>query len=65
MLEEFGFARAQIDYTVSFTRLNRATGTLLRREQIELVRYCEDCLPTDRFEKSDVAPETLPPPSHD
>ena len=33
--EESGFALAQVEYTLSFTRLNRATGTLLRHQQID------------------------------
>ena len=65
VLEEFGFARAQVDYTLSLTRLNRATGVLLRHEQIELVRACVEFLPTILFEKSGVVPETLPPPADD
>ncbi len=34
LLEEVGFARAQIDYTLSTSRLKRATGTLLQIEPI-------------------------------
>lgn len=34
LLEEVGFARAQVDYALSTTRLKRATGTLLQIETI-------------------------------
>ncbi|MDV6033833.1 MAG: TolC family protein [Phycisphaera sp. RhM] len=34
LVEEVGFARAQIDYTLSTSRLKRATGTLLQIEPI-------------------------------
>ena len=50
--EEYAFARSQVDYAASLTQLNRATGTLLRHEQVELLRGCQDCLPTISFEKS-------------
>ncbi len=62
--EEFGFARAQVVYTVSLTRLNRATGTLLKHEQIELVKASIEYLPTILFEKS-TGLESLPPITND
>lgn len=62
---EFGFARAQVDYTLNLTRLNRATGTLLKHEQIELVKSCDNCLPTIRFERIGSVTEALPLPTHD
>ncbi|WP_182867603.1 TolC family protein [Rhodopirellula sp. JC639] len=34
LLEEVGFARAQIDYTLSTSRLKRATGTLLQIQPV-------------------------------
>lgn len=50
-IEEFSFAKTQVEYTLSLTRLNRATGTLLRHEQIHLVRTIEGCLPGVQFEQ--------------
>ncbi len=65
--EEFGFALAQRDYTLSQTTLKRATGTLLRQEQIEPVRACCNGLPELRFERtarvatpSEILPPTAP-----
>jgi len=49
--EESGFAKSQVDYALSLTRLNRATGTLLQREQIELLHGTADCLPAAFFGK--------------
>jgi len=40
--EEAGFAEAQAEYTLSFTRLNRATGVLFRHEQIQVPFTKED-----------------------
>jgi len=65
VLEEFGFALAQHNYTVSQTQLKRATGTLLEQEGIEPVRYCEGGLPRLEFQKSPTAvypAEVLPTP---
>ena len=56
---EFSFAQAQVDYTMSLTRLNRATGMLLRHEQIQPVRGRDCHLPTVLFEKAEVE-EVLP-----
>ncbi len=56
VLEEFGFARSHVDYGMSLNRLNRATGTLLKFEQIELIHASEDCLPKILFEKSAAPP---------
>ena len=55
-LEEAGFARARVDYSLSLTRLSRTTGMLLRKEGIHSLRTCEDCLPGIRFEKALSAP---------
>lgn len=73
---EFEFTRAGVDYTLSLTRLNRATGTLLKRERIELVRAHDgrsamlsfDRLPDDiellpRPDSSPAEPEK-PTPAH-
>jgi len=49
--EERSFAETQVEYTLSLTRLNRATGTLLRHEQIHLMRTTDGCLPGVQFEK--------------
>ena len=59
--EELGFARAQVDYTLNLTRLNRAQGTLVKRERIELVPACEDGLPAILFQQRPPAYESLPP----
>jgi outer membrane protein TolC len=61
-IAESGFAQAQVEYTLSLTRLNRATGTLLKHEHIHGVRRCDRCLPTILFEKT-VTLESLPPPN--
>ena len=63
VLEEIGFASAQVDYTMSFVRLNRATGTLLNYERIELIRSCQDCLPTIQFDKPGIGTDLLPTPA--
>ena len=63
VVEEYGFALAQRNYTVSQTQLKRATGTLLEHEGIESVRFCQGGLPQLQFQKSPslVAPaEVLP-----
>jgi outer membrane protein TolC len=64
MGEEFGFAMAQRDYTVSQMALKRATGTLLQHEQIEPVRVCRDGLPELRFQRTArvVSPADVLPP---
>lgn len=49
--EEFGFAQAQRNFTISQTQLKRATGTLLIQEGIEPVRVCHGGLPQLQFEK--------------
>ncbi len=49
--EEGDFARAQANYTLSLTKLKRATGTLLQHQQIEHVQATEDGLPTILFER--------------
>lgn len=64
-LAEFNFAQGQIEYALSLTRLNRALGTLLKHEQVAVVRGCEQQVPTIRFEKQAVPTERMPPPSHD
>lgn len=51
VVEEFGFAQAQRDFTLSQTLLKRATGTLLAQEGIEPVRQCQGGLPQLQFEK--------------
>jgi len=51
-VEESGFAKSQVEYALSLTRLNRATGTLLQREQIELLHGNADCLPAAFFGKA-------------
>lgn len=48
---ESAFVEAQVAYTISLTRLNRATGLLLKHEQVELVRESDACAPVIRFEK--------------
>jgi len=53
VFEENGFARAQVNYALSLTRVNRATGTLLIREQIQLVRGNDHGTPAFHFEKGD------------
>jgi outer membrane protein TolC len=58
-LAEHAFVRAQVEYTVNLTRLNRATGILLKHEQIHLLRGDDGCLPVIRFEKP--APQSPPP----
>jgi len=59
---EFEFTQSQADYTISLTLLNRATGTLLKHERIELIRASDDCgVPMILFEKTGAAPENLPP----
>jgi outer membrane protein len=52
VIEEYGFALAQRNYTVSQTQLKRATGTLLRQEGIEPVRFCQGGLPQLQFQKN-------------
>jgi outer membrane protein len=61
VLEEVSFDRAQADYTLSFAKLNRATGTLLQHEQIELLEANEDGLPAILFEKINADFEALSP----
>ncbi|QDU99018.1 TolC family protein [Lignipirellula cremea] len=61
VLEEFGFSRSHVDYTLSLTRLKRATGTLLQYEEIELVKTEADCLPVIEFQKAFAAPPTAGP----
>ncbi len=51
MSEEFGFAAAQRDYTVSQMVLKKATGTLLKQQAIEPMRVCAGGLPDLRFER--------------
>ncbi len=65
--EEMGFARAQVDYTVSLTRLNRATGTLLKQERVEILPAHVEGLPAIEFERSGGGGhiETVPPPRHE
>jgi outer membrane protein TolC len=52
---EFNFTRAQVDYTLSLTYLNRATGSLLKQEQVEMVRGSLCGLQTIMFQKADKA----------
>ena len=59
-LEEFSFTRSQVDYSLSLTRVNRATGTLLKHENIHLLRTSENCLPANIFEKAGIAPDMSP-----
>lgn len=63
-IEQYGFAVAQRDYTLSQTALKKATGTLLEQEQIEPVRVCRDGLPDLRFERTarSVTPDQILPP---
>lgn len=44
-IEEFAFAQAQMQYTLSLTSLRRAMGTLLAYEQVSPHRICEDGMP--------------------
>jgi outer membrane protein TolC len=63
-VEEYGFALAQRNYTLSLTELKRATGTLLQQEQIEPVRTCSNGLPQLHFQKATgpaTPAEVLPP----
>ncbi len=64
-IEEYGFAVAQRDYTMSQTTLKRATGTLLHQEQIEPVRACCNGIPELHFERTArvVTPADILPPS--
>lgn len=48
---ERAFAQGQVDYTVSHTRMHRAMGTLLKHEEVELVRGCDDGVPAIQYEK--------------
>jgi len=57
--EEAGFAHAQVDYTLSHTKLRRSMGTLLQQERIEIRRGHDGCLPHVGFE---MAP---PPNTHE
>jgi outer membrane protein TolC len=50
---EFEFTRSQVAYTMSLTYMNRATGTLLKHEKINMVHDVDRGLPTIRFEKAD------------
>lgn len=63
VFEEQSFAESQVEYTLSLTRLNRTTGTLLRHEQIQLVRTVEGCLPGVQFEKTPESTRTLAVPN--
>ncbi len=51
-IEEYGFAVAQRDYTISQVVLKRATGILLQQEQIEPVRVYRGGLPELHFERT-------------
>jgi outer membrane protein TolC len=65
VVEEFGFALAQRDFTISQTLLKRATGTLLAQEGIEPIRTCQGGLPQLQFEKRPLPAlpaEVLPAP---
>jgi outer membrane protein TolC len=64
-LEESRFAGSQADYAVSLTRVNRATGTLLKYENIQLVRACEGCLPANVLEKAGFHHGPVPAPAGD
>ncbi len=63
-IEEYGFAVAQRDYTISQVTLNRATGILLQQEEIEPVRMCRGGLPELRFKRTArvASPDGLLPP---
>lgn len=63
--EEYGFALAQHLYTVSQTKLKRATGTLLQHEGVEAVRFCQGGLPQLQFQKGPgrAAPGAALPPA--
>ena len=63
-LSEFNVAQGQVEYTLSLTRLNRALGTLLKHEQVAIIRSSEQGAPKILFEKRDTARETLLPPTH-
>lgn len=52
--EELGFASAQVDYALSLTKLNRATGTLLKHERVEAIEAYQECLPMLLYEKTGV-----------
>jgi outer membrane protein TolC len=52
VLEEFGFALAQHNYTVSQTALKRAMGTLLEQEGVDACRACAGGVPQLQFRKS-------------
>lgn len=52
--EEVGFAEAESQYALSFIYLSRATGTLLRDGQIDLIHGSDGCLPVVLFEQSKI-----------
>ena len=56
--EEFEFTRAEVEYTLSLARLNRATGTLLKQEHVVNQRIHVDCLPEITFDR--VPPAAAP-----
>ncbi len=64
-LAEFNFAQGQIEYALSLTRLNRALGTLLKQEQVVVVRGCEEGVPRILFEKHDSTKDAVQPHVHD
>ena len=59
--EEYGFAHAMINYNLAHTNLQRATGTLLQQQQVELVNGWEQGLPTTYTTQSAPAAMNEPP----
>jgi len=59
---EYSFAQSQVAYTLSLTLLNRATGTLLKHEQVHMMRGFESCPPSIHFARSVESgdPATIP-----
>lgn len=54
--EEFGFVKAQVDYSMALNELKRTTGTLLQYEQITVRKLDEAGTPRLIFEKAPFGP---------
>ena len=51
MLEQYGFAQAQVAHTLSLVQLRRSTGTLLQHEGVIFQRFCDGCIPRLALQK--------------
>ena len=51
MLEQYGFAQAQVAHTLSFVQLRRSTGTLLQHEGVIFQRFYDGCIPRLALQK--------------